>query len=424
MWEAATQSTSYYNKLASHGLAPRRLRSLVDLESVPLLTKQDVRQLRSELFRAGEPPTAYRVVTTGGTTGEPLELRVSHTASASEWALMLHAWKRAGFESTSSRAVLRGVPVRGRHSGRRAEFDGLNRALILSGFDLRPDDMDLYLRLMKRHRVDFLHAYPSTTYVLAQHILATGATAPDIRGVLLGSETIHDWQTKTISSAFGAPVFSWYGHTEKCVFAAECEAGQGYHPSPLYGYVELVDDSGDVIHEPGVRGVIVGTSFINLSTALVRYVTDDEAEWQSEPCPCGRAGWRLVNVVGHRGQEMLVGKNGAPVSVTTLHGIHDKAFAHVLKYQFRQCHPGTADFLYVKSPTFTTDHERVLRDVLTSRLSGTIDLRIVSVSDIAPTASGKHRFVDQRIPGVGDLGELRVGEAGNILANGDSERVQ
>jgi phenylacetate-CoA ligase len=423
LWQAAIEHTEHYGGMVARREAPRTLGSLADVEQIPLLHKRDVRQLRWSLYPQTSRRSDYRLATTGGTTGEPLELRVSHAASAAEWALMLDSWARVGFGPRSRRAVLRGLPVDDREKGRRSVVDGVNRALVLSGFDLTPKDMDQYVGLMKRHRVEFLHAYPSTAYYLARHILRTGVEPPRLRCVLLGSETIYPWQTRTISAGFRCPTYSWYGHTEKCVFASECEVGDGYHPSAPYGLVELVDASGHTINEPGVRGVIVGTGFTNRATALIRYVTDDEAEWLDEPCNCGRSGWRLMNVVGHRGQETLVGKLGEPVSITTLHGIHDAAFAHVLKYQIRQQELGRADFLFVKSATFTDAHEQALHDVLTSRLAGTIELRLLSVADIPPTSSGKHRFVDQRIPGVGDLSELRVGDEGSIVPPSDSGTV-
>ncbi len=77
-------------------------------------------------------------MTTSGTSGQPLGLRVTYAASAREWALMLDSWSRVGFTSEAAGPYSAGLVSAARENGARSERDPVNRALVLSGFDLRP----------------------------------------------------------------------------------------------------------------------------------------------------------------------------------------------------------------------------------------------------------------------------------------------
>ena len=405
VWNTAVQRVPHYRGLVAKGEAPREIKHLKDLENIPLLTKENVRSVGALLYDPAQAPGSYREVTTGGTSGKPLALRVTHDASAREWALMLDSWSRVGFRSRSRRAVLRGARIRGREHGVRIERDPANRALLLSGFDVSPQDLASYVEAIRRYRADFLHAYPSTAWILAKHLALSGdARSLELRAVLLGSETIYPDQRALIEDVFGCRVYSWYGHTEKCAFASECETEHAYHPHPLYGFVELVDESGTPVTQPGKRGRIVATGFLNAATILVRYVTDDEAEWTDEPCSCGRPGWRLKNVAGHRTQEYLVSSAGTLIPMTFLHGIHSEAFAAVSEFQFYQDTPALVEYRYIPGPAWSEQRLMDIQRELTLRLHGQVQVRTVEVSAIPRTESGKYRFVDQRLAGYGEDG--------------------
>lgn len=394
---AGAKVPHYRDRFRSIDFDPSRVTALSDLECLPILTKQEARRAGLRLSPEGLRSFKYRSVTTGGTSGEPLGLRVAHSASASEWAHMLVQWSRIGFSDSSRRAVLRGVLVPGRDSGRLWSYDRVNRALVFSTFDLSPRTVSPMVAEWRRYGAEFLHAYPSAAALLATLILESGDQVPPLQGVLLGSETVHDWQREHIERVFCAPSFSWYGLTEKVVLAAECEVSRDYHPVATYGVTELVDDSGAAISEPGRTGRIVATGFINRATVLIRYLTDDTGEWAHSLCRCGRGVTPLRNVTGHREQEYLVAGDGSLIPMTALHGLHCAAYASLRRFQFAQDTPGRATLRLVPGSMCSDSDIRSLTAELEARLHGRIELSVDIVDSLELTSRGKFRFVDQQL---------------------------
>jgi len=99
------------------------------------------------------------------------------------------------------------------------------------------------------------------------------------------SENLYPGQREYLESLFAAPVSSFYGMSEKAAFAAQCVHRDGYHVHETYGYVELVDERGEAITEPGVRGEIVATGLISTCVPLIRYRTGDYSAWLEGDCP-------------------------------------------------------------------------------------------------------------------------------------------
>jgi phenylacetate-CoA ligase len=121
------------------------------------------------------------------------------------------------------------------------------------------NDLMKYYQLINEFEPDYIYGLPSAITVLAYFLVERGLRICSLKGLLCGSENMSQQQRKFLTDSFSARVFTWYGQTEKVVLGAECEYSMDYHLFPEYGYTELVDDDGRVIHEPGRIGEIVGT---------------------------------------------------------------------------------------------------------------------------------------------------------------------
>jgi phenylacetate-CoA ligase len=394
----ASRHVPYYRRLFREiGCTPGDFKSLEDLRQLPLLTREMVCNLGTELLAHATPANSFKYSTTAGTSGKPLGFYITHDASAREWAFMLKNWERAGFRPTDKRVVLRGRLIRTRNGRGLWEHDPVNRALYVSSFDLSNANLGACMDAITAFRPDFVHAYPSSATVLAQYLERTGKRLPSLRGVLLGSENLYSGQREYLEKVFGVRVFSWYGHSEKCILAGECEKERDYHLFPQYGIAEIVDSTGNPIDGPGRRGQLVGTGFINRATLFVRYLTDDEAEWSAKPCACGRHSRRICNVRGRWNQEFLVGRSGTLIPIAAVN-LHTRVYTLMRQFQFCQDSPGRVLLRVVRTPGYAAPDEALIREELLSRLEGEVDLKIEHVEAIDSTSSGKFKFVDQRIP--------------------------
>jgi phenylacetate-CoA ligase len=212
-------------------------------------------------------------------------------------------------------------------------------------------------------------------------------------------------QRSTLEDVFGARVFSWYGHSERLILGGECEYSSSYHHFPDYGVMELADADGAIVGEPGAQGELVGTTLSNRSMPLLRYRTGDHARLLSSRCDCGRNFQRFDEVVGHRGQDCVIGRHGSQISLAALN-MHGPIFDEVLRFQYRQGRPGILEIVAIVSPRFTESHRQALLQAYTRKVGVELDVTFRAVDDIPLTPRGKWKML------------VLEGEAGSRARNG------
>lgn len=360
------------------------------LAELPLLTKDELRDHADRLLVGDVPNALRRWVTTGGTTGAPVGLWLDRAISLSEWRFMNSQWARAGYRKGAWRAVLRGRVITDEGQGRPWALSRLRRELRVSTFHLTPETLPAYLRQIERVRPQFLHAYPSSAQRLADLCEQTGQPVPQFRALLLGSEAMPDSQREWLVRAYGAPVYTWYGLTEKVLLGGECPFSRAYHLFPGYGWAEIVDQDGVSITEPGVIGRLVGTGFLNWCAPLVRYDTGDLASWGEGPCQCGWRGQLLARVHG-RAQEVIELPSGAIVSAAAVN-LHTHVLDGIRQLQYAQVAPDRLLLRVVPSNSWSASRERALVKAVKPRVPG-MRVSVETVAVLRPGPSGKVPYV-------------------------------
>jgi phenylacetate-CoA ligase len=399
----ADRNGRYQRIFAEAGLSRPRAG---DLAKLPVLTREQLRGHEEDFLVA--PRATLDLVTTSGTSGQPLSLYLDRDRSVREWAFLNHIWSWIGYRPGDVRATVR-LAFTPRPGGRMWEYDPGLRELRLSPFHLTPDVMDEYLRQIAKHRVAYLHGYPSALMVLAIHALRVGWRPPEsLRGVLPISEVMYETQRRLAAEAFGLlPVQPVYGMSEKVAIAGERGAPFDYSFEPLYGVTEIVDGVGRPVAS-GERGRVVATGFICPSMPLLRYDTGDRATLVE---PAQRSnGWRLRarNPSSHWVAEFLVGRGGAPIGLTSLI-FPGRAYNLIRAYQYFQDTPGVAVMRVVPLPGVASRDLQPIVDEMRARTTGTLEIRMELVADL-PSARGKRKYVEQRIPLDETLARVSAGE--------------
>lgn len=403
----ANDRTSYYRRVFRRiGFEPGDLRSLEDFRRLPLLEREELRAHPDEFLTVLPRSPNLDAVSTGGTSGVPLHFFIGAERSDVEYAYLTAGWERAGFHLNEPLAVLKGDVVEPDGHGFRHDYDPVLRRHRYSTFHLSDADLQRYLLHMATLGPCYLLAYPSVIMSIARFIRKTGAAVPqNIRGVIAESEIVYEEQRVFAERTLGCRYFSLYGLTEKVVAAAECEGTSDYHVWPTYGCFELLDEQGQPVNEPGQRGEIVGTSFLNTVMPFIRYRTGDYATYVAERCAsCGREHTLLRDIRGHRTQESLVAHDGSLIPWSALN-MHDDTFLHVMRFQFAQDTPGRAVLRVVAGQDFSSsDRDRVLRN-LGRKLQGRVELSMEMAERLPVTERGKAIYVEQRIAGAASPAE-------------------
>jgi phenylacetate-CoA ligase len=129
-----------------------------------------------------------------------------------------------------------------------------------------------------------------------------------------------------------------YGHSERAVMAGSMPDDHRYFVWPLYGHVELIDEAGRPITEPGVQGEVVATAFDNKVMPFIRYRTGDLAMWSAGPAHPALPGYPVLERIDGRNNDYFVGHDGRRIPVASLGCVPE--FLQVEASQYEQFEPG------------------------------------------------------------------------------------
>jgi histidinol-phosphate aminotransferase len=252
------------------GFDPRRdFRGVETLRSLPLLTKEMVRQqpgrLHDSRFMAGSV-----LAETSGTTGEPLRMRLNERYVAFDDATMFRYWAQVGYRFRDRFVALRSyVP--------KTERDPLwyhNKAqncLFMSAYHLTPKNAREYVQAVLTYDPKFLRGYPSSLSVFAEYAYPLREKFANVQGLFTASETLTPGERSVIEATFGQRLFDWYGMTEPVLIITEALDHKSMEVNWEYGFAEFLP-SPEL--QPG-QFRLVATSFHNPVMPFIRYDTGD-----------------------------------------------------------------------------------------------------------------------------------------------------
>lgn len=394
----AWEKTDFYREsFRSVGFEPGDFKEISDLLKLPRIDKSVVRENWKRMLTRPVTSPGVSLVTTGGTSGEPMRFYMSSSRHAPEFAHLTAAWSRAGYRPGDSMAVLRGRLIKEPVNGMYYEFDPLFRHHYYSTFHMSPDNLWRYADHIRQVKPKFLHAYPSSLFALAKFMQSEGLKFPSsIRAALLESEPVLPLHRELVEEKMGLRLFSCYGHSEKLVMASFCEFSSNYHVLPSYGYCEVLKPCGSVAAE-GESGDLTGTGFINDVMPFIRYGTGDEIVRGGNACTfCGRQHMQITSIDGRWGREFLVCRDGRTLIYMTSLNLHDDTFDGIARFQFVQDVPGKADLLLVPADGTPGDRGRFDRH-FAPKLGHGVELNVKFVGEIPLTRVGKQPMIVQRI---------------------------
>lgn len=393
---AYARSRYYREAFDSARVAPGDIRGLADLRLLPLVDKEALRERGPDFLTSSRPRRGWLHGHTSGTTGSPLSLWYDRRT-----CIMTNAADRqqklwAGATDADWIGLFLGRVIVPTHRQRPPYWreNYVQRQVWFSSFHLTDQTLASYIAEIRRRRLRFLEGYPSTMFIVARHLLATGQTLP-LQAVFTSSETLHAVQRESIERAFGAPVFDFYGMAERVVFASECERHNGKHLCEGYGLTEIVDGDGNPVPDGDV-GYVVGTSLHNTAMPMLRYRTSDMSAIEPEPCPCGRSFRRLRNITT-KAEDIVVLPGGRMISPSIL--THPfKPFDDIVMSQIVQESIDQVHVKIVARDSFTSDRESQLLAGLRERLGPEVHVTLEKVSAIPREPSGKFRWVISKVP--------------------------
>lgn len=388
---AAAKAPFYAKRFAVCGVVPEKFESLEQLADYPLLTKQDLLLHREEMVNPEFDASQRLYITTGGSSGVPVGFYLHKGVSRPKEQAYLEAqWSRRGYRVGDRVAVIRGGVTSSKARGGISYYDATRNWLILSSYHLTLERLPEYLAALRAFRPQHLHAYPSAALMLARGLEQTGMKLDvALTSVLCGSEKLTQESQTYLEQAFGAPVFHWYGHSERVVLAGQSRTSNDLYFWPTYGFVEFGEPTADGHRE------VIGTSFHNHVMPLIRYRTGDYVRMSNAERQIPNAGiesWPAVSEVVGRDYELLVSATGRRISLTAIN-MHDRIFDGLMAVQFCQQRAGEVELRYQPGPQWDGARVAAMHSGMMKKLGDDFTLTLQEVSEVEKTSAGKHKWL-------------------------------
>jgi len=385
----------YYRDLfASIRFDPLSVRSLQQLEALPLLTKDIIREQAARLVAEDAEARGSFRNSSGGSTGHPLtflqDANYRDHTEAAIWTSDRMAGRRTGDRIAllwgSNRDTSLGEGLKG------LAYSILRNEWWYNSFDMSEDRMHRYHRSMQHEPPDLLVAYASSAYLFASFLEANHMKPAYPRvSIIPSAEVLRDDMREVIERVFDRPVFNRYGSREVGIIASECESHLGMHVNTADLVVECVGD--DVYESPGELAI---TQLNNYAMPFIRYRIEDMAVLENAPCACGREAPLIRRVLGRTTD-----------TIRTRAGdlIHGEYFTHlfygvrgIAKFQFVQETLDSYRLTIVPGAGFEPSALDPVKKEILKAVGEGCAFYIERVDDIPPTESGKFLFTVSKVP--------------------------
>ena len=380
----------YYTELFNRiNLNIENINSLKDLQKIPILTKELVREnfekLKNPNFK-GEIVHGH----TSGSTGKSLQFDFSKEAIQFRWALWFRHRARFGVKPSDVYATFTGLPAVPLNQ-KKAPYWRENRAMKQTIFTMHHINRNTIESIVERlNKGGFIYysGYPSILYSLATLISDLGLKINKPPKVIFtGAEALLEHQRNRISKVFGCLVTDQYGFSEGCGNASRCE-NDLFHEDFEYGVLEC--------HNPRINsdgsytGSVLATGFTNLAMPFIRYEVGDTAIWVETDCKCGRKSKTIKEVSG-RNEDYVITPEGNKI---LRFDYVFKDTTSVIEAQIVQKELESIIIRIVKRNDYNNEKmEALLKKEVNSKISKLLKVSFEYVNEIERESTGKFRAV-------------------------------
>lgn len=388
----AYYNVPFYNKTFKEAnVKPDDIKKLSDLSKLPILTKEEVRYNSHKLCSKKYKNSQVEIHHTSGTTGKALELIWGNDALMREYSFVSRHRNSVNVYNRDVHATFNGRLIK-KYSDVKPPFwrhNFFENQYLFSMHHLSEINMNLYIKQLKKIKPIYIEGYPSLIYSISEFINNNNFKPINVKAIFTSSETLLDYQRKSIEKAFNTKVLNWYGNTELAGSASECEFGS-MHINGEYGIFEVLKDGDSVINE---KGELILTNFINPAMPFIRYNIGDIASVSNEYCKCGRV-LPILNEVEGRMDDIIITPEGVFL------GRLDHIFKSLENIKESQIIQEKLDKIIVKivpRKNYSKKDEISLMYELQTRMGPSFYFEIKCVEKIEKDKSGKFRSVISKI---------------------------
>lgn len=297
--------------------------SLADLNKIPILNNKIVRENINSFYNLKF--NNYLSFKTSGTSGKPIETRVSKNHWIIEQSIIWRQWFSAGYKLFDHISIIRSYNPS--NDQPLYYHDKLKNWTYYSPFHMTEENLYLYHKTMQKNKTKFLRGYPSSIVLFAKFCKKNKLKLDNLKACLTASETLSPENRKFIETYFKVKVFDHYGLAEGVIMIHNLDKSGVYKVCKEYGYLELIPTK--IKNEFS----IVSTCYNNYAMPLIRYNTNDIAIAKKDKA----GGLELVGIKGRRDKN-IKSKSGE-IPTINFYTIFSKILG-IDRWQIVQYEPG------------------------------------------------------------------------------------
>ena len=393
IFEYAYNYVPYYKKKFNEaGISPSDIKSRIDIEKVPILTRKEIVDNFDDFFSIKCKRNELKISTTGGSTGTPLKVGFTKKIirEIPKWR-MLNWWglqpntNMATFYRGLVKSLIHRIVVNLIYYPQRIiQFDATN---------IKEENIIDFIKSFNKIKPDLIHGYVGALDVVADYILEHNIKLKHSPKVIWATAApITKIQEEKISKAFNSPICDQYGCSELYFIAAECPKKEGLHIFADDVLVEILRDDNSIA-SIGETGKVTVTNLNEYNFPLIRYQNGDESKLLEHKCSCGM-NLPLMGKVKGRISEKIKMPNGTILTGEYLTCLFDDYTDEVKQFQVIQRKDSSID-VNIMFHTTCNNKDFVINktiEELISRVGYRNLIRVQEVDHIENT-KGKLRFI-------------------------------
>lgn len=380
------EQVPYYQSLfRSAGLSPEDIRTVEDLQHIPITTKEELRAAGLHNITArGIDLKSCLSFHTSGSTGKPFTIYLTRGELRTRRLIEFRTLLSTGVRPRDVLAVL--GPERARPS-RLHDRLGLYRTEVIPG--LLP--VDEQIEQLRKLEPTVLWAYPTVLRALLHRVDYRLSELVHPRTLITSAEPFDEVMRERLRADLDMGLFTFYGANEVGRIAWECPAHQGLHVNADHVLLECLEDDRPVGW--GKCGVVVLTALNALAMPFIRYQLGDICMLLKNGCSCGSS-YPLISPPRGREDDMIQLPSGKLLSPRGLQFIL-KSFKGIDQFRLIQESPEHLVLQLVSPKGFTAASLAQLRARLLEQLLEPVKLDVQLVDFIRDDAPKFKVFVSK-----------------------------
>lgn len=296
----------YQNCLGDACIDPSGVRSLDDLSSLPLTSREDLSKNYPYGLFAVPLKDIVRIHTATGTGSNPTVSGYTNTDLGIWMEMVARSLTAAG---VTAEDILQVCFDPGLANWAR-DFKSGAEVIQASVIPMTPLEIPKQVMVMSDYKTSVLVTTPSFARQLLREMtrMGTNPNSLSLRRALLLGESISEGARASLETDLHIKIQTAYGLSEVPgpSIAYECEERRGLHLNEDHFMAEIIDPETGGPLSPGESGELVLTTLTAKAFPLIRFRTGDRAILSTESCSCTRSFVRLNNIQGRVDQLVVI----------------------------------------------------------------------------------------------------------------------